>query len=106
MSPDFNRNTYGFWAIFLCVAATHNVLRPYFITLRRHMLKCGDRQSVAQSVAAKVLPTQWFASSRHSATLLLFKINIITYVHTYACVHGGSIGTGFEMLRPRGGGVS
>lgn len=59
------------------------------------------RQCVARSVAGKPLPTQWLGGLRHSATLLFFKIKIITYVHTYAYVHRGSIGKGSEVLRPR-----
>lgn len=74
----------------LCVAA-------FFATLFDVLqIRC-----VARSGAEKPPTDQEHMASRHTATLLLSYKNIITYVHTYACVYRGSIGTGFEMLRPR-----
>lgn len=86
---------------FRCVARHTQRVAPLFSPFSVTHCDVLQSRSVARSGAEKVVSTEWFGGQRHSATLLLFKINIITYVHTYAYVHRGSIGTGFEMLRPR-----
>lgn len=88
-------------ATFRCVAEGPQRVAPLAAPFFTTLLEVLRRRCVTQSVVEKFQPTQWFGGGRNTATLLSLKNYIFVYVHTYACVHRGSIGAAFEMLRPR-----
>lgn len=89
-------------ATFRRVAWGRQRVAPQVSLFSTTLLDVLQSRCVARSVVEKFQPTQWFGGGRNTATLLSLKNYIFVYVHTYACVHRGSIGTTFEMLRPRG----
>ena len=85
-------------AVFQCVAATLNVLRPS-TALERHTLSdVLQRMASRQCVAAKAVLRQRLVRVRHSATHLF--LLSIKYTHTRTCTYAyrGNIGRGFEVL--------
>lgn len=99
--PAFNRHTLMFLRIFQRVAPLFNVLRPKPAHPCATHCDVLQQAGIEQRVAAKVVSTQWLGLARNSATLLLLIINNIVHVYVHMHAYRGSIGTAFEVLRPR-----
>lgn len=85
-------------AVFQCVAATLNVLRPSVAENRHTLADVLQRMAPGRSVAAKAVLRQRLVRVRHSATHLF--LLSIKYTHTRTCTYAyrGNIGRGFEVL--------
>lgn len=94
----FSSHTTCFSALFYVLRATANVLRNKII----NTLMCCKSTLPFRSATSISTRSQGDGASRNTATLLSLKVYKCTYIRIYTHAYRASIGTGSELLRPRG----
>lgn len=88
-------------SLFRCVAASNQRVALAFSDFTGHTFDVLRHTFVFRSVTQKVIPTQWDAALRNSATLLLLKYFISVHMHVCACAYRVRLDRRLKCCAPR-----